>query len=1024
MKNIKSLISAVLVMIMCLSVVAIDAPTVKAAGETFILDAGHGGSDPGACAHGRAEAADVLAMTMRVGEIMSAVTSVAYTRTGDYFVSLQGRCDIANGNGNSYFCSIHRNSGGGTGVETYYMTGGDATSARMAAEVNDRLAAIGGWRNRGVKTAYFTVITNTWMPAILAEVGFIDSTFDNDIFVAYNEDLCYAIANGLLAMIGANAGSGYNKKLEGYDPVDMGADFYAHIRQTATGLYVTDKDYNVSVSEGVFDASQTWHFIRQGNGSYVISTDSSAMCWDVDNANYSDGTNIKMFNQNGNAAQNFFIYYIAGNFYFKTLKDDKTVDVDANTKNIQIWGGETGIATKDQDPLSYNARSFEIFKLNLDWGNWNLVLGNNLECYIRNKSSGLLLTADGSNAVFTEPTYADNQKWIVTRNEYGGHEIKSAQSGMALDVAAADMVQGTNVDLYEANGSKAQRFFFINAGDTMVYIKPSYASAVLDMDATNKDVHLYYQSTTDIGYAAQIFELITENHLDSNFAVSTPKYFGESLEANIVLVSSGTALTDNTSGITMSNLTDNASQTWKFTYDKEWNAYKIVGSSGKALDVEGAGWWDGVPVSTYESNDTPAQRFRFYSCGNGYIISPVNSQRVIDIDTNTGTKVQLWGTDGSESRVFALTVKTLNGKKPVDFGESFTSKIQNVSSSLNVGYTTNEVVECSSAGKTWTFTKNANGSYEIKAAELNKALDINGGGTENGTSAQLWEVNKTNAQSFFIYESNGGYVLMAAHSGTVLSMDATSKQLSIHEYNTANSNAQTFALPGAKVEATLSSVSVSTKPAKVTYTVGDTLDTTGLALKATYSDGSTKTVKNGFTVSPSGVLNTLGTVQITVTYEGKKATFNVTVNEKAVQEEALVIKGTSKLEKVDTFVKNKKAAATASEIIAQFENTNVAVYDASGNKVASDVVCGTGYTVKLLSGNIVVDSLTIVVMGDVDGSSKVDTTDYLRIKAKFNGTYELENEQFIAGDVCEDGTIDTTDYLRIKGVFVGSYSFE
>jgi hypothetical protein len=77
---------------------------------------------------------------------------------------------------------------------------------------------------------------------------------------------------------------------------------------------------------------------------------------------------------------------------------------------------------------------------------------------------------------------------------------------------------------------------------------------------------------------------------------------------------------------------------------------------------------------------------------------------------------------------------------------------------------------------------------------------------------------------------------------------------------------------------TLSSVSIYSLPSKTTYFAGETLNTSGLALTATYSDGTSPTVPSGFTCSPTS-LTTVGIIPITVTYGGKSTSFNVTVNE-------------------------------------------------------------------------------------------------------------------------------------------------
>ena len=79
--------------------------------------------------------------------------------------------------------------------------------------------------------------------------------------------------------------------------------------------------------------------------------------------------------------------------------------------------------------------------------------------------------------------------------------------------------------------------------------------------------------------------------------------------------------------------------------------------------------------------------------------------------------------------------------------------------------------------------------------------------------------------------------------------------------------------------------------------------------------------------------DTLGTVQITVTYEGKKTTFNVTVNEKAVQVENLIIKSDSSLKKDDKYVTKVSAEQTTSDVLSNFENLDAVVFDANGNQV-------------------------------------------------------------------------------------------
>ena len=77
----------------------------------------------------------------------------------------------------------------------------------------------------------------------------------------------------------------------------------------------------------------------------------------------------------------------------------------------------------------------------------------------------------------------------------------------------------------------------------------------------------------------------------------------------------------------------------------------------------------------------------------------------------------------------------------------------------------------------------------------------------------------------------------------------------------------------------LTSLTISAKPYKLNYFVGETLDTAGLELMASFSDGTSRLVTSGFTCAPT-TFNTPGTQTVTVTYGGKTVSFDVVVKNK------------------------------------------------------------------------------------------------------------------------------------------------
>ena len=169
---------------------------------SIMLDAGHGGRDPGAVYNGRREKDDTLSLTLAIGELLQERgIDVLYTRTTDIYESPYQKALEANAAGADFFLSIHRNSyptdNTVSGVESlvYNKSGLKYT---MAQNINEGLEAL-GFINLGVKERPgLVVLRRTQMPAVLVEVGFINSDTDNRLFDNNFDDIVLAIAEGIL----------------------------------------------------------------------------------------------------------------------------------------------------------------------------------------------------------------------------------------------------------------------------------------------------------------------------------------------------------------------------------------------------------------------------------------------------------------------------------------------------------------------------------------------------------------------------------------------------------------------------------------------------------------------------------------------------------------------------------------------------------------------------------------------------------------------------------------------------------
>lgn len=170
-----------------------------------VLDAGHGGSNPGAVYKGRREKDDVLKLTLAIGEILrDNGIDVVYTRTDDRFDSPLQKANIANASGADLFVSLHRNSSPMpdqySGIETLVYEN-EGRSAELARNINQQVSDI-GWKDLGVNERKdLIVLRRTNMPAALVEAGFINTDADNEKFDQDFNELANAIATGILETV-------------------------------------------------------------------------------------------------------------------------------------------------------------------------------------------------------------------------------------------------------------------------------------------------------------------------------------------------------------------------------------------------------------------------------------------------------------------------------------------------------------------------------------------------------------------------------------------------------------------------------------------------------------------------------------------------------------------------------------------------------------------------------------------------------------------------------------------------------
>ncbi|MDR2355776.1 MAG: N-acetylmuramoyl-L-alanine amidase [Clostridiales Family XIII bacterium] len=192
------------------------------AGFSVVIDAGHGGSDPGALGKENGQTLlfekDVnLDVALRLETYLRAAGfSVYMIRSDDVTVDRYARPEIANAQGAQLYISIHNNSSKKpevSGTSTYYYNKEWAAaypldSETLAASVQKAVSAYTGLPDLGIHDGpAYIVLNRTQMPAVIVEGAFLSNASDLALMLtdAYRESYAFGVAVGLTDALNSRA---------------------------------------------------------------------------------------------------------------------------------------------------------------------------------------------------------------------------------------------------------------------------------------------------------------------------------------------------------------------------------------------------------------------------------------------------------------------------------------------------------------------------------------------------------------------------------------------------------------------------------------------------------------------------------------------------------------------------------------------------------------------------------------------------------------------------------------------------
>jgi N-acetylmuramoyl-L-alanine amidase len=173
--------------------------------QIVVIDAGHGGADPGATYNGRQEKDDNLKLALAVGKVLAnSGLDVRFTRTDDTYNTPLEKTMMGNDAEADFFVSLHRNAmpvpGSGSGVEVLVFENQGA-QAMLAKNIMEALSKTGFSEIGVIERPGLVILRRTNIPAVLIEAGFIDNEADNYLFDQKFDEIAQSIADSILNTI-------------------------------------------------------------------------------------------------------------------------------------------------------------------------------------------------------------------------------------------------------------------------------------------------------------------------------------------------------------------------------------------------------------------------------------------------------------------------------------------------------------------------------------------------------------------------------------------------------------------------------------------------------------------------------------------------------------------------------------------------------------------------------------------------------------------------------------------------------
>lgn len=592
-------------------------------------------------------------------------------------------------------------------------------------------------------------------------------------------------SNYVLDVSGAKANNGTNVQLysgNGSDAQNWNIEKFVSKYEKLDALANSNKN---TIADGTYEIS------TKLNTGYVLDMTSSSL---------SNGGNVQIYESNETPAQGWIVSHDSkGYVTIKNENSGKVMEIKdnkaTNLQNVQQNAandnyGQKWIAIKNSDG-SIELVSGKNQNYCLDLYSSRTVNGNNVDIYKRNNSNAQRwVFRNKLNYRETLDQLANENKNVLANGTYT--IASKINDNYVLDMASSTLSNGGNVQLYEANGTKAQSFIVNHDKNGYVTITNENSNKVIEVNSNsaanmaniqqNQSNDSYRQKWIAIKNSDGSIELVSA--LNKNYCIDL--YSSRIVNGNNVDLyqrNSSNAQkwlfkTKNNQSQVPTNYDAIAAQNKDAIADGKYEIATKLNTSF-VLDMTSSSLSNGGNVQLYASNGTKAQGWIVSHDSKGYVtITNENSGKVMEVAGNkVGNLVNVQQNQANSN----MGQKWIAMKKADGFIELVSALNTNYcldlySSKIVSGNNVEIYEKNGSNAQLWKFQKFEtaqekadrlakenqslmdDGVYFIKSIHTEYVLDVPSSSKNPGVNIQLYTLNETDAQKWVLQHDSNGYV--------------------------------------------------------------------------------------------------------------------------------------------------------------------------------------------------------------------------------------------------------------------------